>query len=68
MTSSNRPPGPVPEARREPVLVREGGVPYRPGAAADPFVRWLALMEVVEALCPRWPRREPQSRYEDMRL
>ncbi len=24
----------------------------------DPFARWIELMEVVEALCPRWPERE----------
>lgn len=31
-----------------------------PAAAAsqDGFEEWLGLMEVVEALCPEWPRRE----------
>jgi len=26
--------------------------------ARDPFEAWIALMEAVEALCPRWPARE----------
>ncbi len=24
----------------------------------DPFARFFELMEVVEALCPKWPERE----------
>jgi hypothetical protein len=40
-------------------LVREGGVPYRPLPGRNPFDAWIALMEVVEALCPRWPERPP---------
>ena len=24
----------------------------------DPVARWIELMEVVEALCPKWPPRE----------
>jgi hypothetical protein len=40
------------------VLVREAGVPYRRSTAGDPFQAWLELMEVVEALCPRWPERQ----------
>ncbi|WP_149196512.1 hypothetical protein [Luteimonas suaedae] len=59
MSSSRKPPSPAPDPLPEPVLVREAGVPYRPGPAADPFERWLELMEVVEALCPQWPRRAP---------
>ena len=42
---------PVPE----PLLVREAGVAYAPLPRPDPFVAWIELMEVVEALCPRWP-------------
>ena len=38
-------------------FVREAGVPNRPSRARDPFEAWIALMEVVEALCPRWPAR-----------
>ena len=41
------------------VLVREGGVEYRPAPSPDPFVAWVELMEVIEALCPRWPPRAP---------
>lgn len=40
-------------------LVSEAGVRYRQSGAADPFVAWLELMEVVEALCPKWPERKP---------
>lgn len=48
-----------PDPSVDPVLVREGGVEYRPMPSKDPFVVWLELMEVVEALCPRWPARAP---------
>lgn len=41
----------------EVVLVREGGVAYAPSGVRDPFQSLMALMEVVEALCPRWPER-----------
>lgn len=27
----------------------------------DPVAAWLSLMEVVEALCPEWPKREVAS-------
>ncbi len=27
----------------------------------DPVAAWLSLMEVVEALCPEWPKRETAS-------
>ena len=40
---------------REPLLVGEGGVAYRVKPAGDPFVALAELMEVVEALCPKWP-------------
>lgn len=43
---------------RQPLLVAEGGVAYRRSDTADPFAAWMELMEVVEALCPRWPKRE----------
>ncbi len=37
-------------------------MPYAPGPHEDPFVALFELMEVVEALCPRWPVREPDTR------
>lgn len=43
----------------EPLLVREAGVAYAPLPRPDPLVAWIELMEVVEALCPRWPPRPP---------
>lgn len=48
-------------------FAREAGVPYPPETTADPYLAWLALMEVVEALCPQWPERE-RSSYQDCRL
>ena len=45
-----------------PVLVREGGAPYAPGPREDPFEALFELMEVVEALCPEWPVRKPDTR------
>lgn len=68
MNSSRKPSCPAPDPLPEPVLAREAGVPYRPGPANDPFERWLELMEVVEALCPRWPAREPRPSYHHMKL
>ncbi len=43
---------------RPPILVSEGGVPYRPTHATDPLTEWIDLMEAVEALCPKWPVRD----------
>ena len=43
---------------RPPILVGEGGVPYRPTPSADPLAEWMDLMEAVEALCPKWPVRD----------
>jgi hypothetical protein len=68
MNSSRKPIHPAADPLPEPVLVRDAGAPYRPGAAADPFERWMALMEVVEALCPRWPARASRPRYDNMKL
>ena len=39
------------------LLVSEGGVPYAPAGASDSLQAWAGLMEVVEALCVRWPVR-----------
>lgn len=54
MNSSPKSTGP--EAK--PLLVAEGGVGYVPPPQPDPIAAWVELMEVVEALCPRWPVRE----------
>ena len=35
----------------------EAGVPYAP-EYRDPISAWIDLMDVVEALCPKWPERE----------
>jgi len=40
-----------------PLIVAEAGVAYAP-RHKDPITAWIELMEVVEALCPRWPARE----------
>lgn len=57
MSSSHKPIHPLAEPPQA-LLVREAGLPYRPAGARDPFEAWLGLMEVVEALCTRWPARE----------
>ena len=49
------------------VLVIEAGVPYRPDPTVDSITAFVELMEVVEALCPKWPPRLP-SRGHDYRL
>jgi hypothetical protein len=40
-------------------LLGEGGLSKPVPAAADPFMALDDLMQVVEALCPKWPEREP---------
>lgn len=57
MTFSDRPKPDRFTQVPNPPLVRDGGVPYAPLPQRDPFVAWIELMEVVEALCLRWPRR-----------
>lgn len=57
MNSSQTPPARPAERRSDALLVGEGGVPYAPSGARDPFESWAELMEVVEALCERWPQR-----------
>ena len=42
---------------RKVLLVAEGGAEYRPTPGCDSFEAWIGLIEVVEALCPRWPLR-----------
>jgi len=46
--------------RVAPVIIAAGaGVAYEREGSNDSFADWMSLMEVVEALCPRWPEREP---------
>lgn len=59
MSSSQKPGG---VEGFEPVLVREGGARYEPGPREDPFEALFELMEVVEALCPEWRVRKPDTR------
>lgn len=47
------------EHQREAPLLGGGGVPYTLPEECDPYAAWIDLMEAVEALCPRWPEREP---------
>ena len=54
---------PVPE----PILVKDGGVSART-TPRDPIAAWMELMEVVEALCPRWPERPHVFRGSTFRL
>jgi hypothetical protein len=60
MSSSAKPP--------DPPFAAEAGIP-RPAARPEDWLRALDdLMVVVEALCPRWPAREPFTRTGTMRL
>ena len=47
------------DSRPPVVIVADAGVAYRPERSTDPISDWVSLMEVMEALCPRWPEREP---------
>jgi hypothetical protein len=42
-----------------PILVAEGGVTTPVDDDRNPFEILDDLMQVVEALCPKWPEREP---------
>ena len=46
---------------RTPLLAADAGVNYVRASSGDPIADWIALTEAVEALCPRWPHREPMS-------
>lgn len=52
----------------DPDFVREGGVAYSPRRREDPFVAFFELMEVVEALCPEWSVRMPDTAARTFRL
>ncbi len=41
------------------LLVADGGLQDTMPRSFDPIADWIDLMEVVEALCPKWPAREP---------
>lgn len=45
--------------KRTHLLAADAGVTYLRAGSGDPLAEWIALMEAVEALCPRWPQREP---------
>ena len=47
----------LPKADSRVHIVSDAGVPYNP-EYRDPTAAWVELMNVVEALCPRWPERE----------
>lgn len=40
-------------------LLGEGGITHPAVPLTDPFAALFDLMVVVEALCPKWPQREP---------
>lgn len=50
------------------VLIRDGGVPFRPLSNKDPILQWMDLMEVVQALCPVWPVRDKPMQGNNWRL
>ena len=41
------------------LLVADGGLQNTLPRSSDPIGDWIDLMEVVEALCPKGPAREP---------
>jgi len=50
------------------LLAANGGLEQQLGRPADPFAALDDLMVVVEALCPRWPAREPCGPMPNLRL
>jgi hypothetical protein len=40
------------------LLVADGGLPDTLPPSTDPIADWIDLMEVVEALCSKWPEPE----------
>ena len=45
--------------KRPVILVAEGGLQNTLPRSSDPIADWIDLIEAVEALCPKWPEREP---------
>jgi hypothetical protein len=41
------------------ILVANACVTHAPMHSDDPIAQWIDLMEVVEALCPKWPAQDP---------
>lgn len=41
------------------ILVAEGSLQNTLPPSSDPIADWIDLMEVVEALCPKWPESKP---------
>lgn len=58
----------MPRSESKVPLVREAGRPYEPAIRDDPLQAWIELMEVVEALCTRWPERSSSLRDATFRL
>jgi hypothetical protein len=57
----------VTNGARQP-LAANGGLEQQLGRPPDPFGALDDLMVVVEALCPRWPAREPFGPMLNLRL
>lgn len=48
------------EEKKGPViLVAESDLPSTLPKSSDPIADWIDLIEAVEALCSKWPEREP---------
>ena len=54
--------------RAEVHLAAEGGAPYSPCDDRDPYEILDELMTVVEALSPRWPKRDKRIAGDCFRL
>lgn len=46
------------DAKSQPPICANVPELARAAEAQDSVEAWLSLMEVIEALCPEWPRRE----------
>jgi hypothetical protein len=42
-------------------LAGDAGVRFELPSGVDPIDAWIDLMTAIEALCPRWPVREPAA-------
>lgn len=47
----------APQRVKESPLAASGGVAYARSLDREPISAWMDLMEVIEALSPRWPSR-----------
>lgn len=49
------------DAAKHVLLADATGIRLELAADVDPINAWIDLMTAIEALCPRWPEREPAA-------